>query len=84
MGGALWKGQVKMSNFLIFKRTTRIPTPIIRVGKITQISIGAIIKIQVLIKVCNKANKLHLKGNLHSWKRPYKISLNSPKITLIK
>lgn len=68
MEGARWKGQVNKSNLLIFKRTTCIPTYIIRIRKITQISVGAIIKMKMLIKVCNKANKLCFKGNHHSWR----------------
>lgn len=83
MEGANWKGQVRKSNSLIFRRATRIPTHTIRVRKITQISLGAIIKMQVLSKVCNKANKLCFKGNRHSWKRTCRISLKSLKVALI-
>lgn len=80
MKGARWKEQVRRSNFLIFKRITCIPTHTIRVRKITQISVGTIIKILILIKVCKKVNKLRFKGSHHNWKRPCIILLKPLKV----
>lgn len=78
------EGSSEEVQFANFKKNRVIPTPIIRVGKITRISIGAITKIQMSIKVCNKTNKLQCKRDLHNWKRLCRISLKSLKIVLIR
>lgn len=84
MEGDIWKGRVKKPNFPIFKRITPIPTHTIWDGRITRISDEEINKIQVLIKVFNKSNKLQSKGRFHNWKRPCKTSLRPFRVVSIR
>lgn len=77
MEGDLWKDLVKKLNFQISRKITRTLIPTVPDGKIPQISDGAIVRIQVLIRVFNKINKLQSKGNLHYLKR---LCINSSRL----
>lgn len=76
--GSLLKDLVNKLNLQISRKITRTLTPTIPDGKIIQISNEAIIRIQVLIRVFVKINKLRSKGNLHHLKRHYTNSSKPP------